>query len=71
MVLQAWQANGAIVTQTDQSTSPASHELRQRRVDLQRRTQVPRACIADVVAIQAAHVHVLALASVVGLPLCH
>jgi hypothetical protein len=36
----------------------ASLQLRQRRVDLQRRAQVPRARIADVVATKAAHVQV-------------
>jgi hypothetical protein len=36
----------------------ASPELRQRPVDLQRRTQVPRASIADVVASKAANVQV-------------
>jgi hypothetical protein len=37
---------------------PASLQRRQRRVDLQRHAQVPRACSADVVDIKAAHVQV-------------
>ncbi len=37
---------------------PASRQRRQRRVDLQRRAQVPRAFIADVFLIKATHVQV-------------
>jgi hypothetical protein len=37
---------------------PASLKCRQRRVDLQHRTQVPRACSADVVDPNATHVQV-------------
>jgi hypothetical protein len=51
--------------------TPASLQLRQRRVDLQRRAQVPRPCSADVVARKASHAQVLAIAKVVGLPLCN
>jgi hypothetical protein len=50
---------------------PASLKRRQRRVDLQRRAQVPHTFIADVVVTKAAHVQVWALAKVVGLPVCH
>jgi hypothetical protein len=49
----------------------ASLQRRQRRVDLQRHAQVPRACIADVVEMKAAHEQVSALAKVVGLPFYH